>query len=104
MDNLNLIDRIYELEAGCDALIAEARRRAAEIEAQAKREAAAALRSAEESVRAERKQALAAQAAQSEEGARTGDSALDEATRALLARAQRRRAGIAELLLEKVLA
>lgn len=39
MDNPNLIDQIYELEASCAAIVAEARERAAGMEIFAKQEA-----------------------------------------------------------------
>lgn len=43
MDNLNLIDQIYELEASCAAIVAEAKERAAGMEVFAKQEAEKAL-------------------------------------------------------------
>lgn len=59
MENLNLIDQIYELEAACAAIVAEAKERAAGMEAFAKTEAEKALATAGNEIYEEKKRAAA---------------------------------------------
>ncbi len=59
MENLNLLDQIYDLEAACAAIVAEAKTRAQNMEAHARQEAEKAMAAAVHEVHENKKSVLA---------------------------------------------
>ena len=102
MENLNLLDQIYELEAGCAAIVADAKTRAQNMEIHARQEAEKAMAQAVHEVHENKKNALVARKSGAERtGARPQGEKPDYAE--ALEEAKHRKSLAVAALLERIL-